>query len=579
MKNNKNKIKGWLISLLVLLVLFNNISNVKALESNIIEETNLTETTDKIINEDIIQEEVLQDDQKEEVVVEEIIEEEKTKEEIFTAYSKNLEFKSDEVIVKGNINELITVKEILDNINIIELITNYSIEKITVTNEEDNLLASDDYITNKCHLIIISNEYIANYKISFLGDLNQDNLVNEEDIETGIEDFFKEEIKEKVEEEPKIEVEDIITDETLKEVETEEVFSESTKEETIIEEGKTITEEISYIDAVIKNNSYEVEIPTQEEINVNLENNTNEEFYVDSNITVELSLEGLINNYINTISGNIEYNTEVLELENIYITVDNKVIGKFMNNKFIYVLDNYHETKPLLLIIFKSIKEGTTSISITDLKLAMNGTLINISNNPNLNVTILEPGKGGDVEIEIPPTIIIPNPTPSIPKPQTKPITTNNTPTKVTEPNSEIKPQLSNDNYIKNIEIIDHEINFNKDINSYSIDVDNNIKSLSLDITLSNEFATYDIIGNDNFIPGKNEIIITVTSQQGETRNYIIEVNKKEEKVNTDTKDEPSKKDTLKENLDNKQNTHILILITLIITIIILIYKILRKED
>ena len=56
MKNKKNIIKGWLISLLVLLVLFNNISAVKAIDSSIIEETNLTEIDEAITNEDITQE-------------------------------------------------------------------------------------------------------------------------------------------------------------------------------------------------------------------------------------------------------------------------------------------------------------------------------------------------------------------------------------------------------------------------------------------------------------------------------------------------------------------------------------------
>ena len=551
MRNNEIKKKGWLISLLVLLVLFNNISNVKALENEYLDKTNLTEIEEEIIVEDIVQNE--------------ITEKEQTKEEIFTTNSKNIEFKNNEVIVKGNINEVTTVKELLDNINISELTTNYYIEKISITNEEDIVLSNEDYITNKCNLVIISNEYIANYKISFLGDLNQDNLVNDKDIETGIEDFFKEEI---IIPETNEENKEEIIEETLKEVNTEEVFSNHSKEETIIEKEITITEKVSYVDAVIKNNSYEVETPTQEEkINVNLETTSKEEFYIDSNIIVELSLEGLINNYINTISGNIDYNNEILELENIYITVDNKVIGKYIDNKFIYVLDNYHDNKPLLLIIFKSIKEGTTSVSITDLKISMNGTLLNINNNTNLNITILEPGKGGDVEIETPPIINIPESIPS--KPINSITITNNNPTKLTQTTTNETTKLSSDNYIKNIEIDNHEINFNKDINYYSINVDNNTNSLNLNITLNNEFANYEIIGNENFVPGKNEVIIAVTSQNNETRNYIIEVNKEDNNIKEETK--------LKEQPN--QTIHIIILVTLIITIIILIYKLLRKED
>ena len=57
MDNNKNKFKGWLISLLVLLVLFSNISNVKAHNNNYLEETNLIEI-EEIIIEDTLQEEI-----------------------------------------------------------------------------------------------------------------------------------------------------------------------------------------------------------------------------------------------------------------------------------------------------------------------------------------------------------------------------------------------------------------------------------------------------------------------------------------------------------------------------------------
>lgn len=548
MESKKNKVKGWLISLLVLLVLFKNIPNVKALENDYLDESNLTVIEEEITNRDGTQEEALEED----------VIEDKTKEEIFTTYSMNLEFKNNEVIVKGNINELITVGELLDNIDIEELINNYSIEKITVTNEEDVLLVRDDYITNKCHLIIISNEYIANYKISFLGDLNQDSLVNDKDIETGIEDFFEEEIEE-----------DIILDESLKIEENKEVFFESTKEEIVIIEDKTITEEVSYVDAVIKNNSYDVDTPILEEkVNVILDTIDKDEFYVGSSIVLELSMDGLNDNYVNTISGNIEYNIEILELENIYITVDNRVVGKYVNNKFIYVLDNFYGSKPLILIIFKSIKEGSSSISITDLKVSMNGTLININNNTNLNITILEAGKGGDVETETPPIINIPELIPS--KPITKPITnTTNNPTKLTQTTINEITKLSNDNYIKNIEIDNYEINFNKDKNYYSINVDNNTNYLDLNIVLNSEFATYEIIGNENFIPGKNEIIITVTSQNNEARDYIIEVNKEDNNIKEEL------------NLEDKNNKiiHIITLVVLIIIIIILIYKLLIKED
>lgn len=186
--------------------------------------------------------------------------------------------------------------------------------------------------------------------------------------------------------------------------------------------------------------------------------------------------------------------------------------------------------------------------------------------------------------------VIIPNPTPTTkltrPSKPSINIKYSSSINKVTEnTNNEHTQQLSEDNYIKNIEITNHEILFDKVINKYLIEINNDINNLDLNITLNDEYSTFAITGNENFIPGKNEIIITVKSQKGETRDYIIEVNKdddaivKTEEENIITKEEVIKEKQTKTKINYKKIVYILTLITLIIVVIVLIYKLLTKED
>ena len=505
------------------------------------------------------------------------IEETKIKEDIFTSYSANMTFEKGIVTIKGNIKESITTKEILANIDIVGLQNEYLIDRIGIINEEDIWLNDDDYVTNLCYLVLVSNEFVSHYQVSFLGDLNQDSIVNEDDIETGIDNFFEEIVvdepsindetqeKEAIDNEAIAGTNDTTIDKTIIEVP---VINEASKKEII-----TIQEEVSYIDAVIDNNSYEVETPIIEEsLNINLENTEQIEKFVEDEIIVELEIDGLVNNYINTISGQIIYNKEILMLENIYILVVGKVIGNNKNDKFIYVLDNYKENGTLLIMIFKGIGYGTTKVSIEQLNLIMNGTMLSFESNVNLNITINEYGKGGDIE----PPENVDTPELEQPKDSVINVETNNdnkpvqlSPTVNTyNPKEETVITLSNDNYIKNMEIIGYEILFDKDISNYSIEVAYDVEKLNLNVVLNNDKSTYLITGNEYFKVGQNEVILTVLAEDGSIRDYVINVNKKEDLSLLKIK-----------SSDDKSLFEFIVLIILIATIVMLIYKLLKKDN
>lgn len=86
----------------------------------------------------------------------------------------------------------------------------------------------------------------------------------------------------------------------------------------------------------------------------------------------------------------------------------------------------------------------------------------------------------------------------------------------------------SDDNYLKDIDIKDNDIDFSKDKMDYKITVDYNTSSLDINPKLSSGKSKYEIIGNENLKVGENTIIIRVTSGDNSVREYKIIVNKKD---------------------------------------------------
>lgn len=520
MKKWGNRIKGW--NFICWCVIFNFISffgsDVFALEL-VEKEMNVEET-------EIVQGlEEIEFDEEEEILL--------SKEEIFTSNSENLEFQKDKVIVKGNIKEETTVENVLANISFDKLLADYEVLKIGITNEEGILLNDADIVTNFCHLVFIGSNFVIQYQIQFLGDLNQDNVVTEDDIETGLDQFLEN---------------------------TEEGNLES-----------NLSGVVSYVDAVVDNNTYEVESPIEEELNGSLDFTNYEKVFVEDTILVGYKIEGLEENYINTISGTIQYNQEILVLVNVYVFIDGKVIGDFLGNQFIYVLNSYQGNEVFLFFEFRGLKSGSSNISLENLKVLMNGSLLQVRNSSNLEVGVLEYGKDGD-DIIIPPVV---DSKPVVVRPIVEEKETIIlTPTVYNTSTSHqvvTTVLLSNDNYIKSLEIKGYAIDFDKDVNRYSITVDNNIFSLNLNVLLNHDNSSYLITGNEKFKTGNNEIILTVFAEDGSSRDYVIEVNKKE------------KEDSMFKLEDNEKELKriilFIILVIFIITVVFLIYQLLKGED
>lgn len=86
----------------------------------------------------------------------------------------------------------------------------------------------------------------------------------------------------------------------------------------------------------------------------------------------------------------------------------------------------------------------------------------------------------------------------------------------------------SKDATLENLEVFPGELapSFSKDVTSYEITVDEDTSDLILSAIPSDKDSAVQISGNENFKPGSNKVIITVTSMSGRVKEYTIIVNK-----------------------------------------------------
>lgn len=74
------------------------------------------------------------------------------------------------------------------------------------------------------------------------------------------------------------------------------------------------------------------------------------------------------------------------------------------------------------------------------------------------------------------------------------------------------------------IKIDGEEVSFNN--YKYNMEVKNDVKSLNIDYVLEDKNAHVDILDNENFVVGKNDVKIVVTAEDGSSLEYIVRVTK-----------------------------------------------------
>lgn len=86
----------------------------------------------------------------------------------------------------------------------------------------------------------------------------------------------------------------------------------------------------------------------------------------------------------------------------------------------------------------------------------------------------------------------------------------------------------SSNNYLENLFITDYELNteFKKENTSYFLTVANDVTSIKVTATKEDSSSKVCIYGNENLKAGINKVLISVTAENGEVRNYRIFVSK-----------------------------------------------------
>lgn len=307
-------------------------------------------------------------------------------------------------------------------------------------------------------------------------------------------------------------------------------------------------------------------IPSSDKLNQYVE--YEDVIFVGDEFIYKYYLSGFDIDTLSGIMGDIIYDREVLELVDIEI---NSIYGKYNSSNFVYLLDNYNLDGLFITLEFKTLKEGSSNISLDNLSLvSSSGGYLEVIGDIYLNkVFVIESGKGGDsdekVEIEEKePEIDDDNVVEEV---VVKKEGGTSRPVIVYEEllpfvdNASIK--LSNDNYIDSLEIKGYEIDFNRDILEYNIKVDNDVEKLDFEITLSDRDSYYLIEGNRKFKVGDNKVVIMVTSEDGSNRNYVINVYKSGDML--------EEAETIGKEVDSSKNIIILLMILIIIGLICII--------
>ncbi|MEG2351643.1 MAG: cadherin-like beta sandwich domain-containing protein [Bacilli bacterium] len=219
---------------------------------------------------------------------------------------------------------------------------------------------------------------------------------------------------------------------------------------------------------------------------------------VNGYVTLTIALNGYTDSAV--LSSGLDYDRTI-------IMVESSTPVKPIDNKF-----SVKQNGTIITIKFKGIKEGNTTVKF-------------FSNNPNVNDATAN--------------IVVANPVITTTQ---KPATTSKTSAETTTQNNvtTIKP-LSNNNKLKSLGLNDPLGNqialspeFNSEIYEYSATVDGSVESVSVAAILDDPNAKVLVLGDGQTAlkPEEvNKISISVTAENGEVRQYLINVTR--EKLNT----------------------------------------------
>ena len=112
------------------------------------------------------------------------------------------------------------------------------------------------------------------------------------------------------------------------------------------------------------------------------------------------------------------------------------------------------------------------------------------------------------------------------------------------------------------------EISFSKDTLEYNVTVPNDTSEFDLTVTAEDALATVNI-SNQQLKTNKTNITVTVTAEDGSTKEYKVIVNKEKKKTTTKAKENNSNKTEETKNSDSYKPKWIVVLIGLLVVFVL----------
>jgi len=513
-----------------------------------------------------------------------------------------IEFYDDYAIIWGKLTDtdtLPTIEEVIEEFD-------YDVVVATVKDSEGNEI-SEENIQNEIQTGMIielnSASKSISYQVIVIFDTNDDNIIDDTDVENVIDRA--------------LDLNDGFAFEGLFDEEVNYIaeYYEISEEEAY----RIIYEEvIMTMHKAVENQNWDYEISEEvvDEISATL-NNDNSLIRVGDTFNITLAVAGLSEDYINMLSGSINYDSSILEL--IGVSSDNNWLGNinFDTNKLIYVGDKVDSDSTLLTFTFKALSEtDSTTISFIDglfyedynqIELEDITTLVTIERalhtdntlaSLNSNIGSFDKDFNKDTTeytLYVDSSVtgvrlsgVLNDEYASVSGLGTYALTGDTTCVNIVvtaEDGSSrtynvkiVKVYKSSNNYLSSLTVEGYDIDFDKNTYVYNIKVGSDVTSLDLTAFAEDSSATVVIIGNENFVEGNNVVTIIVTAEDGSSRTYTINVEKEKasnEELDSKTTVIDMSEDEPKNNILEK----IVIIILIILVVAGLLYLIFKKDE
>lgn len=460
---------------------------------------------------------------------------------------------------------------------------------VTITDRNGNLVSPDSIIATGMKLTLSYGEASLTYNFVVSGDID-DGLVGKNEVNTAINSALE-----------------------LQYLDAVNMYALDINEDGVVD-LLDITKIAGSIDVGtwVNHNGYSDSVNST----LNLNKSNNEVIRVGDTFKVDYVLSGLTakNIELNGIEGIINYDRNVLDLVGISSSSLNEYSNyNYSTSKYIYASNTVLDKDSVVLTFtFKAKMEQTTNINMTNERVAVDGTEVNLVSNSDLDIKIARALSTNNDITSL--TSSIGTFDKSFNKDVleytlyvdywVKLVTLNGVlgdkyastlafkeyaltgdTTVITLPvvaeNGDIKSYTINvvkvypkstNNYLSKLEIEGYEIDFNKDTLEYSIKVSSDVETLDITAVAEDSSARVNIYGNSNFKEGENKVTVVVTAEDGSERTYTITVDK-------EVKKEVVKEETKEEENGNSQLEKTIIIILIILVIIGLLYLIFKKDD